>query len=59
MNGKVFFRELGLPSQKVVPQSAAPSNSSRALRELEMERAISVDVQSAIYLHQRGVPVAQ
>jgi hypothetical protein len=62
MNGKAFLQEMGLSSQKVVSMSIAPQNSSRALRELEMERdmsSLNADVQSAIYLHQRGVPVAQ
>jgi hypothetical protein len=61
MNGKVFRQEMGLPSQVTVSMSNTPMDSSRGLRDWELEKdfhSLESDVSSVIYLAKRGLPVA-
>jgi hypothetical protein len=60
MDIKMFF-DMGLGPKIVVSQSNAPMDSSRGLRDLELERdflSLKSDVASAIYLAKRRLPIA-
>jgi hypothetical protein len=58
---KMMFFGMGLPSQIVKPCVNAPEGSAREQMELEKERdyhGLCMDIQSVLYLHQRGIRVA-
>lgn len=64
MNGKTGFIKICgriVSSQRFEPMSNAPAKTSRAWSDLEMQKdfsALSADIASTLYLHQRGVHVA-
>lgn len=63
MMNRGFIEVMGrtISSQKIVPQSKAPVNTSRGVWDLELEKdknCLNADIQSVIYLHQRGVLIA-